>query len=89
MVECTGLENRRACKRTVGSNPTLSAKTLCKAKRLSKFPKPEVAAGVSQKRRERNVLSAIGYRLNERGAQGCKLQTEVAFSRDAVEASFG
>ena len=25
MVECTGLENRRACKRTVGSNPTLSA----------------------------------------------------------------
>ena len=25
VVECTGLENRRACKRTVGSNPTLSA----------------------------------------------------------------
>ncbi len=25
MVESTGLENRRACKRTVGSNPTLSA----------------------------------------------------------------
>ena len=26
MVERTGLENRRTCKRTVGSNPTLSAK---------------------------------------------------------------
>ncbi len=25
VVECTGLENRRACKRTVGSNPTPSA----------------------------------------------------------------
>gem|GEM_PF-6141457 len=25
MVEGSGLENRRACKRTVGSNPTLSA----------------------------------------------------------------
>ncbi len=24
-VECTGLENLRACKRTVGSNPTPSA----------------------------------------------------------------
>ena len=24
-VECTGLENRRGCKPTVGSNPTLSA----------------------------------------------------------------
>ena len=27
MVERTGLENRRTCKRTVGSNPTLSAMT--------------------------------------------------------------
>ena len=26
VVEGTGLENRRACKRTVGSNPTPSAK---------------------------------------------------------------
>ena len=25
MVESTGLENQRTCKRTVGSNPTLSA----------------------------------------------------------------
>ena len=28
MVERTGLENRRTCKRTVGSNPTFSAKYL-------------------------------------------------------------
>ena len=27
VVEWTGLENRRTCKRTVGSNPTLSAST--------------------------------------------------------------
>ena len=25
MVDCSGLENRRGCKLTVGSNPTLSA----------------------------------------------------------------
>lgn len=29
MVEGTGLENRRAVKGTVGSNPTLSAKYTC------------------------------------------------------------
>ncbi len=28
VVECTGLENRRGCKLTVGSNPTLSASIL-------------------------------------------------------------
>ncbi len=28
-VECTGLENRRGCKPSVGSNPTLSATLLC------------------------------------------------------------
>ncbi len=30
MVECTGLENRSTRKGTVGSNPTLSAKTIIK-----------------------------------------------------------
>ena len=33
MVEGTGLENRQACKRLVGSNPTLSA---IKFKKLNK-----------------------------------------------------
>jgi hypothetical protein len=31
VVECTGLENRRGCKLTVGSNPTLSASILIKS----------------------------------------------------------
>ena len=29
VVECTGLENRRTCERTGGSNPSSSAKKAC------------------------------------------------------------
>ena len=35
MVESTALEMRRTCKRTVGSNPTLSARLSKRSARLS------------------------------------------------------
>ena len=37
MVECTGLENRSTRKGTVGSNPTLSAKSICFIRVLAGF----------------------------------------------------
>ena len=44
MVEGTGLENRRALTRTVGSNPTLSATRIVTAPRWVQFYYPSSRA---------------------------------------------